>query len=276
METIIARLSEVTAVIYCIGLIFLSFDFIQMRPKSRRIGIGILTFVWVALTAQMILQFINTDRLPVLSAVQSLLFFVWILVTFSLIANRFMKIDFLLFFTNIIGCVLMVIYTFTDLSNTVGEGLAERLISELLIVHITFAIISYGAFAIAFVLSVLYLVQYRMLKQKKWGVRLQRLGDLNKLEKMTSNLVVIGVPFLLVSLMHGLLWAHMKIPDIMWADPKIIGSIILLINYTIYIYFQKIRKFHGKTLAIWNVVCFIIVLINFLVLNNLSKFHIWG
>ncbi|MCG3056822.1 cytochrome c biogenesis protein, partial [Escherichia coli] len=79
----------------------------------------------------------------------------------------------------------------------------KRQVSELLIFHITMAILSYGAFSISFVFSALYLVQYDLLKKKKWNKRLMRIEDLTKLDYLSYVLILIGVPLLLLSLMLG-------------------------------------------------------------------------
>ncbi len=46
--------------------------------------------------------------------------------------------------------------------------------SELLIIHITMAILSYGAFSVSFVFSALYLVQYNLLKKEEVGQALAK------------------------------------------------------------------------------------------------------
>ena len=108
-----------------------------------------------------------------------------------IIINRLLRVDFIVFFTNIIGFIVIVIHTFAieQFGSTVR---AEQMVSELLLIHITAAILSYGAFSLSFVFSTLYLIQYDLLKQKKWGKRLWRIADLSKLEHFSYilNLLV--------------------------------------------------------------------------------------
>ncbi len=80
----------------------------------------------------------------------------------------------------------------------------------------------------------LYLIQYDLLKRKKWGARLLRIADLSKLERSSYILVVIGVPMLILSLILGLQWAFLKVPGMPWYDMKIIGSFILLLRHTVF------------------------------------------
>ena len=121
----------------------------------------------------------------------------------------------------------MAIHTFAPVQHD-SIVLAQQLISELLLIHITMAILSYGAFSLSFVFSLLYLIQYDLLKRKKWGKRLIRIGDLSKLDHFSYVLNVIGVPMMLLSLILGMHWAYIKVPELTWYDTKILGSFIVL------------------------------------------------
>ena len=68
--------------------------------------------------------------------------------------------------------MIMVIHTFAPDQVVSGGVSAEQLVSELLFIHITAAILSYGAFSLSFVFSLLYLLQYNLLKAKKMGEKI--------------------------------------------------------------------------------------------------------
>ncbi|HZG70955.1 MAG TPA: cytochrome c biogenesis protein CcsA, partial [Chondromyces sp.] len=182
--------------------------------------------------------------------------------------------DFTVFFTNIIGFILMVIHTFAPVQ-IASDAVAEKLVSELLLIHITMAILSYGAFSLSFIFSLLYLLQYRLLKMKKWNQRLWRLGDLQQLEKLSYILNAIGVPLLLLSLILGVTWKTIKLPDVSWFDAKIVTSFILLTIYSTFLYLKHAKQMYGKTLALLNSAAFLIILINFFLVSRLSSFHFW-
>jgi HemX protein len=217
---------------------------------------------------------IKANRFPVLTLFEGLYFYVWILITLSLFLNRVFRVDFIVFFTNVIGFIFMVLHTFApeQFESTVK---AQQLVSELLFIHITAAILSYGAFSLSFVFSLLYLLQYNLLKQKKWGKRLWRISDLAKLEHMSYVLNVIGVPVLMIGIILGSQWAYIQLPYVPWYDPKIIGSLIVLVVYCGNLYMQLRKGVTGKSLALRNIAAFLIVLINFFLIGNLSSFHIW-
>ncbi|MBO8177323.1 MAG: cytochrome c biogenesis protein CcsA [Bacillus sp. (in: Bacteria)] len=273
-EVSIAKLHGIMIFIYAVSILLYFFDFLQQNRKANRIAFWSLTIVWILQTIFLFLYILETKRFPILTLSEGLYFYAWVLVTLSIIINRLLQMDFTVFFTNLLGFSIMVIHTFAPLTIQ-SEAMAEQLVSELLFIHITMAILSYGAFSLSFVFSLLYLIQYKLLKEKKWGQRLWRIGDLSQLEKMSYVLNAIGVPMLLLSLILGLEWASLNLTSFRWYDPKIIGSFVLLFLYSMFLYLRIRKEMYGKSLAFWNVAAFLIVLINFFLTSSLSSFHFW-
>ncbi|WP_059171306.1 cytochrome c biogenesis protein CcsA [Bacillus sp. FJAT-27445] len=268
------RLHELTVIIYALSVLLYFFDFIHHNRKANRVAFWLLAFVWVLQTAFLFFYMLKTGRFPVLTIMEGLYFYAWVLVSLSLGINRLLKMDFIVFFTNILGFIVMAIHIFAPLQYE-SHVIGEQLISELLLIHITMAILSYGAFSMSFVFSLLYLLQYDLLKRKKWGTRLVRIADLSRLEQLSYLHAVIGVPMLLLSLILGMQWAFLKVPDMPWYDMKVIGSFLLLTAYSIYLYLRIAKSMAGKSLALWNIASFLIVLINFFLFGKLSSFHFW-
>ncbi|MBM7648918.1 HemX protein [Bacillus ectoiniformans] len=268
------RLHELMVIIYAISILFYFIDFLNQNRKANKIAFWILSIVWVLQTIFLFLYMMRTGRFPVLTIFEGLYFYAWVLITLSLVINRLLRMDFTVFFTNVIGFVIMVIHTFAPVQIE-SQAMAEKLVSELLLIHITMAIVSYGAFSLSFIFSALYLLQHRLLKMKKWNQRLWRLGDLQKLEKLSYILNAIGVPMLLLSLILGLTWKFIKLPDVSWFDLKIITSLVLLTIYSTFLYLKVRKEMFGKSLALLNSAAFLIILINFFLVSRLSSFHFW-
>ncbi|WP_409251542.1 cytochrome c biogenesis protein [Bacillus sp. SCS-153A] len=273
-EQTMTRLHELMIVLYAISILFYFIDFLNKNRKANAFAFWLLAIVWVLQTIFLFLYMMRTGRFPVLTIFEGLYFYAWVLITLSLSINRVLRVDFTVFFTNILGFIIMAIHTFAPVQ-VESNAMAEQLVSELLLIHITMAILSYGAFSLSFVFSLLYLLQYKLLKEKKWGPRLWRISDLSKLEKGAYILNAIGVAMLLLSLILGLQWAFIKLPDFLWYDPKIIGSFILLIIYSVFLYLRVRKEIYGKNLALLNIGAFLVILINFLLVSRLSSFHFW-
>lgn len=269
-----ARLHELTVVLYAFSVLFYFIDFLQNNRKANKTAFWLLAFVWVFQSITLVMYMFQTKRFPVLTIYEGLYFYAWVLITLSLVINRLMKVDFIVFFTNIIGFIIMSIHTFAAVHYALTVS-AQKLFSELILFHITIAILSYGAFSLSFVFSLLYLIQYDLLKRKKWGVLLRRLADLSKLEEMSYVLNTIGVPMLLTSLLLGVQWAFHKVPGMTLYDAKVIGSFIVFSVYSVYLYLRIAKGVSGRSLALWNIGSFLVVLINFFLSGKLSSFHLW-
>ncbi|WP_449619994.1 cytochrome C assembly family protein [Robertmurraya sp. Marseille-Q9965] len=275
IEEYMTRLHELTIIVYALSILLYFIDFLYSNRKANKVAFWLLAFVWILQTIFLLLFMLDTGRFPVLTIFEGLYFYVWVLVSLSLGINRLMKVDFIVFFTNVVGFAIMVIHTFAPIQYE-SEVMVGQLASELLFIHITMAILSYGAFSISSVFSLLYVIQYNLLKRKKWGKKLLRIADLARLEHMSHVLNVIGVPMLLLALILGLQWAYIKLPDVVWYDAKVIGSFIVLTVYGVYLYLRVGKGIQGKNLALWNLASFLIVLINFFLSGQLSSFHIWN
>lgn len=272
MESIVARLGEATILIYALSVLFYFIDFLQHNRKAGKMAFWLLSIVWLLQTVYMFYIMMETDRFPVLNVAEGLYFYTWVLVTLSLVLTKVLRVEFIVFFTNVIGFSMMAIHTFTP-SDLHSAELTGKLTSELLVIHITMAILSYGAFSLSFAFSLLYLFQYRLLKKKKWGKWLLRIEDLSKLDHMAYVLNIIGVPMLLLSLILGIIWAYISYDTLYWTDAKVLGSFIMLFLYGFYIYIRLVRNMQGKIVARWNVASFLVLMINYFLLGSLSTFH---
>nr|WP_309099750.1 cytochrome c biogenesis protein CcsA [Fredinandcohnia onubensis] len=274
VEMNVMRLHEFTVILYALSVLLYFIDFLHNNRRVNKFAFWLLSFVWVIQSIFLLTKVLSTGRLPILSMVEGLYFYAWVLITLSLILNKFLRVDFIVFFTNLLGFFIMALHTFAPGQH--GSSAVEgQLISELLMIHISMAILSYGAFSLSFVFSILYLIQYNLLKQKKWGKRLLRLDDLSKLDHMSYVLNLIGVPMLLLSLILGLLWAYIKVDNFYFYDAKVIGSFIVLVIYAWYLYKRVVQKLQGKAIANWNIGAFLLLLVNFFLFGSLSNFHFW-
>jgi HemX protein len=267
-----ARFNEITIIIYALSVLLFFIDFLQNNRKAGKAAFWLLSIVWVLQAFYLAWLMIETGRFPILNIAEGLYFYAWVLVTLSFLLTQWLKIEFIVFFTNVIGFSMMALHTFTP-SETQSAAVSGQLTSELLIIHITMAILSYGAFSLSFVFSLLYLLQYNLLKKKKWGKRLRRMEDLSKLDQMSYVMNMVGVPILLLSLILGVIWAYVSLENLYWFDPKVLGSMVMLLLYSWYLYIRLIKELQGKVVAFWNTASFLVLLINYFLLGSLSRFH---
>ncbi|MYL34216.1 cytochrome C assembly protein [Pontibacillus yanchengensis] len=265
-------LYEFIIFIYCLSLIGYFIDFIQYNRKANRIAFWLLSMVWVLQTLFLLGEMLTYSNFPISTIYDGLYFYAWILVTFSLVINRLFRVDFFIFFTNVLGFFLMVLHIFTR-ANTDATEQSMRLVSELLVTHITLAMVSYGFFTFSCIFSFMYLLQYRLLKEKKWNKWLLRLGDLGKLDSLSYIAVVLGVPLLLIANILGMIWGYTSTDEFYIFDSKTLGSFVVLGVYLIYLFLRVVRGYQGRAMALYNTGAFLFLLVNFFLFGSLSNFH---
>ncbi|ASK63051.1 cytochrome C assembly protein [Virgibacillus phasianinus] len=265
-------LYEIILIIYGLSLTCYFIDFIQSNQKANRIAFWLLSMVWIIQSFFLCKQVFLENSFPILSLYDGLFFYSFVLVTLSLIINRLFSIHFIVFFTNLFGFFILLLYILTKAKR---EGLEQgvQLVNEILITHITLSIVSYGFFTLSFLLSIMYLVQYRLLKNKQGMRWIRRLGDLKQLDRYSFMAVTLGVPLLLLGIILGVVWAYVANEEFYWFDLKTFGSFLVLAVYVLYLLLRVIKRYQGKAISIYNTAAFLILIINFLLFSLLSNFH---
>lgn len=260
--------------IYALSLLFYFSDAARASRSAKRVGTGLLLFVWVLQTLNLGASIYIHRTAWVFSVSETLFLFSWILVTVSLFIGRFYRVELLVFFVNVFGFGVLALNFFSN-PNVSPTLRSWKVNDELLFIHVSLAVASYAAFLIGAVLSGMYLFLHRQLKVKHWTVTMQRLPSLEKTERYAFISVVIGLPLLLLALALGVVWIALEGQKELFYDPKVVNSLFVLVAYVSYLFQRKMMRLSGNKLAAWNVAAFAIVVINFLVSNLYSGFHHW-
>ncbi|PZX07042.1 HemX protein [Psychrobacillus insolitus] len=268
------RLHEIMVVLQSVSLVFYFIDYLNKDHYAHRIGVWLLSIVWFLQTVFLVMYIIETQRFPILSLFEGIYFYAWLIIALSLVLQMIFRLDLPAFFLNIIGFIFMTIHTFAP-NQVQASSVGDALISELLFIHITIAIIAYAAFSLSFVFSTLYLILYRVLKQKKWTKQFSRLPSLQQAENAMTLSILTGIPLLFVSLVLGLEWAYVSLDVFSVLDFKIISSFVLLVIYVVILLLRKQSRVKGTNYAWIHIYAFLFVLINFLLGSKLSQFHFW-
>ena len=272
-DLMMARLYEFMVILYAIGIVFYFIDYLYKYVKARRIAFWFVCIAWVMQTMFFVLFVIETQRFPILSLFEGIYFYAWVLTTLSIVLHCIARVDMPVFFVNVLSFIFVTIHLFAPADKV--EPMVDVVVSEMLMIHISFAILSYAAFSIAFVFALLYLILYRLLKQKKISPIWSRLPSLQQTTSWMNNSTLAGVPLLFISLILGVEWALMTVERLSILDIKIVGSFIISVVYLIILLLHRSGKLVGTTYAWVQIYAFLLTVINFFLGNRLSNFHIW-
>jgi len=140
--------------------------------------------------------------------------------------------------------------------------------------HVTLNILAYSAFAISFVLSIIFLVQNGRLRAHKLGAVGWRFPALDVLERMARSSVLIGCISLAAGMVAGLIWAH-RLEGMYWdGDPKVIVTVLILFFYIGYTILSRTAAWRGARASALCIFNFMFVIFSYSIVNRyLSHFH---
>jgi cytochrome c-type biogenesis protein CcsB len=146
---------------------------------------------------------------------------------------------------------------------SVGE-IPRSLESAWLPVHVTLAFLGNAVFALAFGVSLIYLLQERHLKLKKMTALMKRFPSLESLDRINHMLLVWGFPLMTLGIVTGSLWAGIHWGHYWSWEPRQIASGIAWLFYGMILHGRITAGLRGKRAAVLTMVGFCVVLGYFL------------
>ncbi len=162
----------------------------------------------------------------------------------------------------------------TQLDNAI-KALPPVLHSSWLVVHVTLAIISYGAFAMSGGLGILYLGAFKHSEDST--PRFAYLPPPEAIAKLINSLISWAFPALLLVIATGAIWAQQAWGAYWSWDPKETWALITAIVYAAYLWLYRQRGLSGKQNAWFAIIGFMVVLFCYLGVNLLmGGLHSYG
>lgn len=259
--------------IYALSLLFYFSDFMGSNRSAKRMGTGLLLFVWVLQSIFLTVKLFEHSTIPILSQLEFMFVLSWLLVTISLVMNHFFRIEYIVFLVNVIGFIVLLLNLF---GSPIGEQRLEnwQIVQELLVLHVAFAICSFAAFTIASIFSGMYIFLFRKLKGKQWSDPVRRLPSLEKTDYYANMSVIIGTPLLILSLAVAIASVYVEGRFELFFDLKVLLTLAALISYLYYFVKRLSLRHTAYRTAGWILISYGLLVLNF-AFNSLSTFHHW-
>ncbi|MFC1798969.1 c-type cytochrome biogenesis protein CcsB [Thermodesulfobacteriota bacterium] len=215
---------------------------------------------------------LNIGHAPFSNLYESLVFFSWTIMAVYLFVEKKYQ-------TRTIGvfaaplAFLALAYASLSTSSKI-QPLLPALKSNWLIAHVIACFIGYAAFAIAFGISLMYL-----LKQKDSegnNALLSRFPELHVLDELTHQMVMFGFLFLSIGIITGAVWANSAWGRYWGWDPKETWSLITWFVYATLLHARLMRGWRGRRIAVLSLIGFLAVLFTYFGVNYLPGLHSYG
>jgi len=131
---------------------------------------------------------------------------------------------------------------------------------------------AYGAFGLAAVAAVMFLVEQRDLKLHKLRALLSFLPSIQRLEVITTRLVTVGFILLTIGLVVG--WVLPRKAGVsFFDDPKVVWSTLLWLAYLEALVAHKFFGRSARRFAVGVAIVFVLLLLTFGITNHFSALH---
>ncbi|MGC9325873.1 MAG: cytochrome c biogenesis protein CcsA [Desulfomonilia bacterium] len=199
---------------------------------------------------------------PLSNFYESLVFFSWAIVFFTIVLGFFRKIEELSTFIVLVAFLLMAYASFSPHIDSQIQPLIPALKSNWLISHVITCFLGYGAFVIASVLAAAFLFSGSRRSRNTSGV-----------EERIYQCIVIGFVFFTIGIMTGSVWAHYAWGRYWGWDPKETWALITWLIYAATLHTRFLRAWSGKHFAVMTLVGLASVLFTYLGVNYLPGLH---
>ena len=139
-------------------------------------------------------------------------------------------------------------------------------------VHVSSLLFAYASFALAGMLGLTYVLQFKEIKKKHLGYFYTRLPSLQILDAMNARAVTVGWLFLTIGVVVGVWWAaqaralapeNSNLQAMSLDDPKILGALLTWAVYSFAVFARRRLGWTGRRGAWLSALGFAIVLLNF-------------
>ena len=132
------------------------------------------------------------------------------------------------------------------------------------VAHGTLLLLAAVGVCVAFVASVMYLVQAQRLKAKALPGRGLRLPSLERLETMNRRALTLAFPLLTAGALLGIVIVVRSAEDIAaWTDPRVLSASLLWLVFALLVYLRFGLNLRGRRVALLTIVAFALLLVTF-------------
>lgn len=240
--------------------------FVRQNTRVRKIARNILVISGVLQTLYICTRYYQAGYTPITTHHETAFFFAWA-TTWAYLSFRWRYT--VKNFGTFVSILIFTLLCTSALSSKEVIPIQPILQSTWLPVHAGVSILAYGFLSLAFCSGLMYLLQERELKSKKFGYFFSRLPSLDALDQLNSHGLTVGFGFLTLGIVTGVFWAKQAVGTYWRWDPKETWSVITWFIYLIQIHQRFTVGWRGKRAAVMAIVGFAAIIFTFWGVNIL-------
>lgn len=250
-------------VLYLAAMVLYFIFFAIKNEKPGKLAGWIMGVGFVLHTAALITRGIGAGRLPLTNQYEFATSFAWGICLCFLVFLWKYKFQALGAF---VTPVIFLLIGYAAMQSREVRELMPALRSNWLGIHVSTAIISYGAFGVSFAVSLMFLLREKMKGHDFWE---KHIPEAQKLDIISYRAVSLGFLFLTFVMISGAIWAERAWGSYWSWDPKETWSLITWIIYALYLHLRMSKGWKGKSAAVFAVIGFVCVIFTYIGVNTL-------
>jgi len=227
---------------------------------TSRIIVLLAAFGFALHTICIVYRYVEAGHIPITDAHEATSFFAWCIVLIFFVLQIRYRVVLL---SSFIMPVVFILMLLSSMLPREIKPLSPVLQSYWLGIHTVFAFLGNAAFALAFGIGVMYLVQEHYVKSKHLGGLFERLPSLQILDEINYRLIKMGFPLLTLAIITGALWAESAWGNYWDWDAREVWSLITWFIYAIVIHARLVAGWRGRRAAVLSIIGFLTILIAF-------------
>jgi ABC-type transport system involved in cytochrome c biogenesis permease subunit len=232
-----------------------------------------MVFGFVLHTVFMYLRGMRIGRCPLTNPFEVQVFLAWGMVVFYLLIGPSYRVSFLGAFTAPAVLALCVVPLLAPIDVAWPRDCGAR--SPWIEFHAATALLSCGAFALAAVLSVMYLWQERQLKARRVTPSFLQLPSVEQLDVVALRLIIVGFALFTVGIIGGFISyriVHQLTPlRAGLTTAKIVWACAVWVAYALVLAARMVASVRGRKFAVMAITMFVFTFITFSIVNLLPK-----
>ena len=252
---------KVTLFFYLLGtLAFMVYLVIGKKEMLSRFSLVMTGIGFVFHTIALLARTLEMGYLSLSHLYEAMVFFAWALVLVFLIVEYRFRIHILGSF--VLPLALMTLISATMLPQS-GRPMDAGLYTTWVYTHTALALLGAVAFAVAFFVGVMYLIQERLLKSKRFNDLYYKLPSLDILDDLNRKTIIMGFGLLTLGIIVGA-WGGGTIwgSYLTW-DPRQIMALGIWLFYLVVLHGRITMGWRAKRAAYLAIIGFIAVILSF-------------
>lgn len=244
--------------------------FISQKKKARDAGRILLVLSGVLQTLYILSRYKLAGHTPITSQHEAVVFFAWA-TTWAYLSFRWRYS--VKNFGAFVSLLILILLILSAIAPREVNQLVPALQSWWLPVHAGVSLLAYGFLSLAFCGGLMYLLQERELKSKRFGYFFTRLPSLDALDQLNSHCLTAGFIFLTLGIVTGSIWARQAWGTYWQWDPKETWSLVTWLIYLIQIHQRFTVGWRGKRAAVMAICGFAAVVFTLWGVSYLGGMH---